>query len=348
MTTDPHTLDELARLAALAGVEAPVVTDLTEVRRVWDLAPLVVLGEDVLDGLAGARPGRRDGVVVLGRGRDDAALWQRAVDVGAERVVLLPDDERWLVEALADAAEGRAGHGTVLAVVGGRGGAGATTFACALAQAAARRRVGALLVDGDPLGGGIDVVFSAESEEGMRWPDLAGSRGRVPAAALARALPRVEELALLSWDRGPVSEVPVEAVRSVLSAARRSHGLVVVDLPRYVDDAAREVLLAATTTFLVVPAEVRAVAAASRVAARLAGLCRDVRLVVRGPAPSGLSAAEVAHSLRLPLAGDLRPEPSLARCLEEGVPPGARRGSPLAALCQSLLEDVVEPLQRAA
>jgi secretion/DNA translocation related CpaE-like protein len=343
VTADPGALDDLSRLAALAGVEAAVVPDLAEVRRQWDLAPLVVLGDDVLDRLAAARPGRRDGVVVLGRDVDDPHLWQRAVEVGAERVVMLPDDERWLVEALADAAEGRAGRGTVLAVVGGRGGAGATTFACALAQTAARRGSGTVLVDGDPLGGGVDVVFRAETAEGMRWPDLASSRGRVPAAALARALPRAGELALLSWDRGPAFDIPVEAVRSVLSAARRSHDLVVGDLPRHVDDAAREVLLAATTTFLVVPAEVRAVAAAARVAARLVDLCQDVRLVVRGPAPSGLSGGEVAGALKLPLAGELRPEPSLARSLEEGVPPGERRGSPLAALCRTLLEGVAEP-----
>jgi secretion/DNA translocation related CpaE-like protein len=170
----------------------------------------------------------------------------------------------------------------------------------------------------------------------------------VPASALARALPRVGDLALLSWDRGDAADVPVEAVRSVLSAARRSHDLVVVDVPRHLGETGREVLVAASGAFLVVPAEVRAVAGAARVATRVVDLCPDVRVVVRGPSPSGISAAEVVGALSLPLAGELRPEPALARALEDGVPPGSRKGSPLAALSQRLLASLAEPLVKAA
>ena len=349
VTADTDALDDLLRVAALAGVEVDVAHDVAEARRRWDAAPLVVLGDDLLDPLAATRPGRRDGVVVLGRDLDDAGVWQRAVDVGAERVVFLPDAERWLADALADAAEGHAGQGALIAVVGGRGGAGATTLACGLAHMASRRGIGTLLVDADPLGGGIDVVFRAEDEPGLRWPDLATSRGRVPAAALARALPRLADLALLSWDRGDVTQVPVEAARAVLAAARRGHELVVVDVPRHLDDVSREVLVAATTTLVVVPAEIRAATSAARVASRVGQLCRDVRLVVRGPAPAGLTAAEVQAALGLPLAGEVRAEPHLARTLEDGDPPGSRRGSPLGALCQALLDDLLVPtLGRAA
>ena len=48
----------------------------------------------------------------------------------------------------------------------------------------------------------------------------------------------------------------------------------------------------------------------------------ELRVVVRGPAPSGLSAAEVAGILGLPLAGWLRPEAGLDRLLERGEAPG--------------------------
>ncbi len=88
---------------------------------------------------------------------------------------------------------------------------------------------------------------------------------------------------MLSWDRGEPATVPVDAVAAVLAAARQSADLVVADLPRTLDDATREVLTAADTTLLVVPAELRAAAAAARVAARLGWVCRDLRLVVRGP-----------------------------------------------------------------
>jgi secretion/DNA translocation related CpaE-like protein len=349
VTSDPDALDDLLRLAALASAEADVAADAGEARRLWDAAPLVVVADDALDALAVACPPRRDNVVVLGRDLDDAGVWHRAVEVGAQRVVFLPDAERWLVDALADAAEGRPGQATVVAVVGGRGGAGATTLACALAQTAGRRGLETLLVDADPLGGGLDVVFLAEDQPGLRWPDLASSRGRVPAGALGRALPRLADLALLSWDRSSTTQVPVDAARSVLAAARRSHDLVVVDVPRHLDDVGREVLASTSSALLVVPAEIRAVAGAARVAAQLSALCRDVRLVVRGPGPAGLTTAEVQRNLGLPLAGELRTEPGLARAAEEGRPPGSRRGSRLVSLCQAVLDDLIgSAVERAA
>ena len=65
----------------------------------------------------------------------------------------------------------------------------------------------AVLVDGDPLGGGIDLVLGGEDVPGVRWPDLAGARGRVPPADLAAALPEVDALHVLSWDRSDVLDV---------------------------------------------------------------------------------------------------------------------------------------------
>jgi hypothetical protein len=72
----------------------------------------------------------------------------------------------------------------------------------------------------------------------------------------------------------------------------------------------------------------------------------DVRLVVRGPAPAGLTGELVADTLGLPLAGWLRPEPGLARTLERGDPPAASGRGPLATLCRDLLDR--HPIARAA
>ncbi|MCU1591641.1 MAG: hypothetical protein JWP11_2897, partial [Frankiales bacterium] len=73
----------------------------------------------------------------------------------------------------------------------------------------------------------------------------------------------------------------------------------------------------------------------------------DLRLVVRGPAPSGLGPDEIAGALGLPLAGFLRPEPGLDAALERGEPPARRSRGPLAVLCESVLGDVL-PVRRAA
>lgn len=348
VTGAAHLLDEALRLAAVAGVDLDVVADAGLARDRWSSAPLVLLGVDAVPGCLRQRLPRRDGVVLLGDDLDDARVWQVGVEVGAAHVAVLPGDEDAVLARLADAAEGGAGAGTVIAVTGGRGGAGATTLACALAVTAARAGERTLLVDADPLGGGVDLVFGAEAERGLRWPDLGQARGRLSAPALVEALPRASGLQLLSWDRGATPAVHPDAVAAVLRAARRAYDLVVVDLPRGGDDAVRHVLHAADHVLLVVPAEVRATAAAGRVAASAGLLCSDLRVVVRAPGPGGLDGGAVARALGLPLAGQLRPEPGLDAALEHGEPPAARGRGPLAELCGRLLVEFAPALRQAA
>jgi hypothetical protein len=62
--------------------------------------------------------------------------------------------------------------------------------------------------------------------------------------------------------------------------------------------------------------------------------------VVRGPAPGGLRAKDVAQAIGIPLAGSLRPEPRLAAGLERGEPPARDGCGPLAALCQRILDEL--------
>jgi secretion/DNA translocation related CpaE-like protein len=347
ITSDPELLDDLVRIALTAGTEVDAAPDAGSGRRAWSTAAAVVVGRDAAEACARARLPRRSGVVLIGDDLDEAGIWQLGVEVGAEHVVFLPDGEAWLVEMLSEAVEPVRFSGELIAVVGGRGGAGATTLSAALAVTASRLGHRTLLVDGDPLGGGIDLVFGGESDPGVRWPDLGATRGRVPGSALTGALPRMNGLSVLSWDRSDVLQVPPEAMETVLEAGRRSCEIVVADLPRALDDAGRSVLSLASLVLLVVPAEVRAAAAAARVATQLAPLCADLRLVVRGPSPSGLGADEIARALSLPLVGFLRPEPSLELALERGEPPARRSRSPLAGLCEALLRDVL-PIQRAA
>jgi secretion/DNA translocation related CpaE-like protein len=347
ITSDAVVLDDVVRIALTAGTEVDVATDAGTGRRCWGSAASVVVGRDAAEACARARLPRRPGVVLLGDDLDEAGIWQLAVEVGAEHVVFLPDGEQWLVEMLAESVEPTRFAGELVAVIGGRGGAGATTLAAALAVTGSRLGRRTLLVDADPLGGGIDLVFGGESEAGVRWPDLGATRGRVPGSALTAALPRMNELSVLSWDRGDVLRVPAEAMETVLEAGRRSCELVVADLPRALDEASRVVLTLASVVLLVVPAEVRAAAASTRVATQLAPLCNDLRLVVRGPSPSGLGADEIGRALGLPLVGFLRAEPDLELALERGEPPARRSRSPLARLCEGVLQDVL-PSARAA
>jgi septum formation inhibitor-activating ATPase MinD len=114
-------------------------------------------------------------------------------------------------------------------------------------------------------------------------------------------------------------------------------GIVVLDLPRSLDSDTVIAARAADRVFLIVPAEVRAVAAARRVATGLREHVTDIRVVVRGPATGGLRAEAVADALGLPLVGLLKPEPGLRAALDRGEPPGLRPRGPLATLCRQLI-----------
>jgi secretion/DNA translocation related CpaE-like protein len=337
-TDDPALLDELLRLAAAADVEADVARDPDGARRHWPGAPAVLVGGDVSHSFAESPLPRRPAVVLVGTDLDDADVWRRAMCMGAEHVVFLPDCESWLVEFLADAEEPDTTVAPLVAVVGGRGGAGASTLASALGITALRRGLTAMLVDADPLGGGIDLAIGGESESGLRWPDLATTRGRVNPGSLGVSLPRVNDLTVLSWDRGSPLEIDPTAIESVLAAARRDTDFVVTDLPRSFDACARHVLAESTTCLIVVPAEIRACAAACRVAYAVFEEARDVRVVVRGPAPSGLRPKQIAEVLGLPLAGYLRPEPRLAEDAERGDAPARSGRGPLAQFSKRFIE----------
>jgi secretion/DNA translocation related CpaE-like protein len=327
VTADPVLVDDVLRLAAAAGADVDVETDAARVCAAWPDAPLVIVGRDAADEVARLGLSRRDDVAVVAHDPDDATVWQLAVALGASQVVTLPDAQRWLIEALGVAADGARGSGLVVAVAGGRGGAGASVLAAGLAVAAAQRGHVTALVDADPIGGGLDLLLGGEGAAGVRWPDLATARGRVSAGSLRAALPSFGRLAVLSWDRGVPVSVPAAAMTAVASAAARGADLVVVDVPRHLDDAARAAVGLADVTLLVVPAEVRAAAAASRVAASLLSACRDVRVVVRTPGPARLDPAAVTGALDLPLAGVIGTDSTLAASIERGEPPEAGRGS---------------------
>lgn len=345
MVSDAELLDAILRLAAAAGCELHRVVDAAQARRQWSDTPLVLLDAPAARRCSQAALPRRGNVVVAVRGEPPPEVWRQAVAVGAEHVVSLPDAEAWLVATLAEAAEGTHHGGSVLAIVGGRGGAGASVLSAAVAITAVRDGDPVLLVDCDPLGGGLDLVLGAEDLGGLRWPEIDVSGGRVPATALHAALPTpavgrraTAEFGVLSCDRSAHGPSPA-AVTSVLDAGRRGGETVVCDLPRYPTEAAVAALGSADLTLLVVPADVRSCAAAARVAAVLAEHAGMVRAVVRGPSPGGVEAKEVARALGLPLLVAMRPEPGLARALERGTAPGHPRG-PLAGAARTVLAEL--------
>ncbi|MCE7009302.1 hypothetical protein LWC34_41785 [Kibdelosporangium philippinense] len=327
-------LEELLRLAAAAGCDLRRVPDALAARPLWSAAPLVLVDPAGAREIQAERLPKRGQVVIVSPDASTIDSLQAAIELGAERVVELPTAESWLADAIADAAEGPGGPpGRVMAVVGGRGGAGASVFAAAVARAAARAGHRAMLVDCDPLAGGLDLVLGAETEKGLRWPEM-NVKGRVAASSLRAALPGRAGLKVVSGARKGFAPEP-DAVTAVIEAGRRGGDIVVCDLPRELSATAGAALDLADLTVIVVPAELRACASASLVAERLKARGVIAQVLVRGPAPGGLTADEVADAVGLPLMSWMPHQRGLAEALEKGEFTG-RRGPLLDAARRAL------------
>jgi secretion/DNA translocation related CpaE-like protein len=333
MLAEPAMRDEVDRVAAAAGVAIVHVAHPPS-RQAWTGARAVLLDAAGADSCCTPSLPRRPQVVMISRGEPHSTDWQIAISVGAQHVMNLPADEDDLVAVLSAAAESGAngeGRGPVVAVMGGRGGAGASLFATALAQSARN----ALLVDADPWGGGIDLVVGTEEKQGLRWPDLALEHGRLDFAALRQALPRLDGLSVLSGVRTG-NEVEPGPLAAVLDAGRRAGATVVCDLPRRLTRSVEFAVDAADLVVLVTTADVGGCAATTAVKSALGAINPNVGLVVRGPSPAGLRSVDVARIVDLPLLAAMRAQPSLAAMLERG---GLRLGrrSPLAIAARRVL-----------
>jgi len=338
-TAVPELLDEMLAACAGAGITPVVATDTAALARGWTSATAVLI--DVQQAARAAHLPERPHVVVVGAA--DEPLWDVAARIGAGHVAVLPGAGPWLVKMLQTAGERGAATAPVLCVMGGHGGAGATTLAAALARRAAGRGMRTLLVDADPRSGGIDLALGLETADGDRWPQVVADRreaaGELTPGFLDR-LPARGSLRVLSADRlTPAAGALAAGLPSVLRQGRRGCDLVIVDLPRSVDAATDVTLAVARRTYVVLSAQVRAVAAAAALVTSVREHCADLQAVVRGPAPGGLTSAGITRSLGIPLAAVLRPEPGLIRDYERGVPPGQPR-APLARLCDALLNDL--------
>lgn len=338
ISADDLLLDELLRLAAAAGATAEVVRDLPTGLRAWSRAPAVVVGADLLTEMARLAPPRRPGVHVAGWGAAGEDVFRAALALGAEHVIELPDGASWLTALLTDVGD-HAGRGMTVGVVGGSGGAGATTFACALGQSAAASGP-ALVIDADPLGPGIDRVLGLEEQQGVRWADLAHTSGRLGARALREALPRQGRLGVLTWAPSQPRRLDPAVVREVLSAAARGHQTVIVDLPRH--EGAAELVPRCDQLIVVVNPTVTGISSAARL---VEGLGEDIRagVVLRG---SGADPETVARAIGLPVIAEMSQQRGLVEAIDLGLGPLRSRRGPLAKAAHAALGRCV--LQAAA
>ncbi|MEV7662896.1 septum site-determining protein Ssd [Paenarthrobacter sp. NPDC089316] len=294
---DPYLQEEAKRIVAAAGGSLRTTVDVSEAVHGWDSADVVLVGSDVRE----LPPRRRAPSVLLGRAGEGDDLWRLAAALGAERVAVLPEAAAWLAEHLSMSGSPDPG-GTVTGIVGGCGGAGASTAAIWMAQAGASEGISTLLVDGDPWGGGLELAITDEPVPGLRWPDFQESRGSIDPGQFRDSLPTAGGFTYLSWPgtRESVRSPDAGAVAAVMDAARRGFELIIVDLGRTGEGVGRlawdcDKLLLLTTAHL------RAAVASARILDELPHV--DTGLLVRGNNASPVNPSVIAESLGLPLVG---------------------------------------------
>ena len=324
MTADLALVEQVQRMAAAVAVEIDVVADVDGIRRVWSSAPLIMVGADVVRALTDNRMSRRSGVVLLdstsSRVHEIAGdIWREAVSIGAEHVVQLPDGGAWLIQRLGESADGPSRGGFVTAITSATGGCGVSTLAVSMALASQAISGRVLLIDGDPHGGGLDLVLGAEDDSGVRWADLAAAEGRLSAATLDYALPHPGGVALLSHGRTGAVRVSDEAFDAVLAAGVRGYDEVFVDVPRAAWAPSPAMLERADRVILIVPGRVRGIAAAAAALPWLTGVAQALSVVVRA-VPRGVAHREVERALGLTRLPVVPEQLQLATRADRGQP----------------------------
>ncbi|MET3369014.1 UNVERIFIED_CONTAM: secretion/DNA translocation related CpaE-like protein [Jeotgalibacillus campisalis] len=329
---DPYLQEEAKRIVAAAGGSLRTAVNVTEAVHGWDNADVVLVGSDIRE----LPPRRRAPTVLLGKASEGDGLWRLAAALGAERVAVLPEAAAWLARHLSMSGSPDPG-GTVMGIIGGSGGAGATTTAIWLAQAAAGHGVSTLLIDGDRWGGGLELAVTADEIPGLRWPDFTETRGSIDPSQFRDSLPVAGGFAYLSWPgtREPVHSPAADAVAAVVDAARRSFELVVVDIGR-----SREGLATLAwdcdRVLLLSKAHLKCAVAAARVLDELPPV--DVGLLVRGSGAMAVDAPLISESLGLPLLGILPEMRGVAAGTEDGRLLEFGRRKPISRFAGSVLE----------
>jgi pilus assembly protein CpaE len=202
--------------------------------------------------------------------RESVASLRAAIHAGARGFYVWPADRDALAGATAatvatpDEPDRRA---SVIAVHGARGGAGVTFVATHLASAFSRRSADCVLIDADPLYGDVASALGAPTEGVHTIADLLPLGEEVTADHLAEALWSHADgfRVLLPPPAEEARSVRSGDVRTALRTAATTADVVVVHLPRALDDATFGSLELADRLLEVLSLDVMCFRAASRV-----------------------------------------------------------------------------------
>jgi secretion/DNA translocation related CpaE-like protein len=352
VTADSRIINIVKTVVDPMGIDVQVVTSPLIAREIWESSACVLVGSDLAGECVENLAPRRAHVIVvhikeepesgvLTQPNFERDIWRHAVALGAENVLELPAANFWLVDALSpfvipESIKGLPGS-NVISVIGGSGGAGASTFAANLAAIALTQGMSSVVIDFDQFGGGIDLLLGAEEMSGTRWPDIDPGAGRIAEDTLSAALPKVNGVSFLSQSRTASSEATGEVVAAVVDAARRAFDLVVLDLPREQSECNGLLIGQSLVTCVITRNHVRAIAASISLSQWVKKCGNHSRFVVISDS-KGLGLPDVCGALGDQGLTEIAFMPSMTTRADEGDPPGINSG--YRDVCQALLDEV--------
>jgi pilus assembly protein CpaE len=283
-----------------------------------------------------------DTSVVLVVSALDPTLMLEAMRAGVTEIIPEPLSQQALEAAIGrvwQAAEPDAA-GQVIAVVGAKGGVGATTIAVNMATILAREAPGeALLIDLHPAQGDAAVLLGVEPRfsvvdalENTHRLDEAFFRGLVVEVKKGTSL-------LASSERHVIGSPAADRVRALLGFAATSYKYVVVDVPR-TDLSILDGLDGTQQVIVIVNQELSAIRNATRLVEALAqryGKDRLVLALARFDKTAEIGADDIAKVVGLPVTyaipNDYR---SAVRAVNQGQPLVLGEQSKLAAALKTM------------
>jgi Flp pilus assembly CpaE family ATPase len=276
------------------------------------------------------------------------ATLRRAIRSGAAGFYLWPAEREELTLATArlrpPVEQGLDGRAPVVAVYGPRGGAGTTFLATHLAAALARRKRRCVLVDLDVVFADASAAVGVPADDGVRTvADLLALEDEVGPAHVEEVLwrhPAGFSVLLAPGDELAAVNVRDRHYRAAVNAVRRACDLVVLHVPRGLDEIARAGLDLADRVLLVIGLDVMSFRDAKRLIAA-AGIADRCAFVVNRARRSEIAPSDVERVFGSPALAVIPSDRGASSAQDRGqlLPMRGRVGRSIDRLARKVMEE---------
>ena len=280
--------------------------------------------------------------------RESVGSLRRAIGAGASGYFVWPGERQELVDAVAATAAARGAPERTAQVVAGRGArgsAGCTFVATHLAQVFAKQGASCLLLDLDVVRGDVAVALGLAADEHRTLADLVPVASELTSDHVREAAAEHQAgfHVLLAPPIGSLGQIDSSFVKRVVEMAASSAEVVLLHLPRELDDVTGWCLATADRVLEVLSLDVLSLRASSRTLEAMASLEIEgrLRLVIDRMGRSDITPRDVERAFPGMPVSVIPMDGAVARAQDRGrlLPPRGRVGRAFDRLASDLLSD---------